>query len=256
MSAETPRDIPVLKPTADHRAAVRRLVHGARVATLATRLPGGGAPYASLVTMAADHDGCPILLLSGLADHTRALEADPALCLLIDEARGLSNPQTGPRVSLLGRAEKVVEPALRERLAGRFLARHPGAAFYAGFGDFAFWRVVPERAHFVGGFARAVWIDDGLRLDSATAESFASLEPDAVGHMNADHPDAVAAIAQAALGMAGEDWRMVALDREGLAVRNGDDEMVFYIPFEPSLGSIGEVRQRLVDLARAARKGP
>ncbi len=250
------RETPALKPTKTHVAEVRRLVHGARVATLATVLAEGGAPYASLVTMAADHDGSPILLLSGLADHTRNLEADPRLSLLIDEARALPNPQTGPRVSLLGRAEKVVDPALRDRLAGRFLARHPGAALYAGFGDFAFWRVVPERAHLVGGFARAVWLTDGLLRDPATAAAFAEMEPHAVAHMNADHADAVAAMAQAFVkGEPATGWRMVALDAEGLAVRNGDDERVFHIPFAPPLAAPEEVRGRLVDLSRKARGG-
>lgn len=253
------REAPVIKPTKTHSAEVRRLVHGARVCTLATVMAEGGAPYASLVTMAADHDGSPILLLSGLADHTRNLEADPRLSLLIDEARALPNPQTGPRVSLLGRAEKVEGPAVRDRLAGRFLARHPGAALYAGFGDFAFWRVVPERAHLVGGFARAVWLTNGLLRDPAVAAAFAEVEPHAVAHMNADHADAVAAIAQAFVkgafvgGATGVGWRMVALDAQGLAVRNGEDEKVFHIPFDPPLAAPDEVRARLVDLSRTAR---
>lgn len=249
------RNRPVLKPTKTHVSEVRRLVYGARVATLATVMADGGTPYASLVTVAADHDGSPILLLSELADHTRNLGADPRLSLLIDEARALPNPQTGPRVSLLGRAEKVVDPALRDRLAGRFLARHPGAALYAGFGDFAFWRVVPERAHLVGGFARAVWLTDDLLRDPGTAAAFAAMEPHAVAHMNADHADAVAAIAEAFGGgqQTGGGWRLVALDAEGLAVRNGEDERVVHIPFDPPLTTPEDVRGRLVDLSRMAR---
>lgn len=254
MNPEAPR----IAPTKTHIAAVRRLLHASRVATLATLGPDG-APHASLVTMAVDHDGTPILLLSGLADHTRNLEADARASLLIDAARALPNPQTGPRVTLMGQAEKVTDADRRERLGRRFLARHPGAALYAGFGDFAFWTVVPQRAHFVGGFARAVWIEDGLTRRREDADAFAAIETGAVAHMNADHPDAVvaiarAALARAALGDGGTAWRMTALDAEGVAVRNGDDEMVFHIPFDPPLGAPSEVRPRLVEMAERARR--
>lgn len=256
MTPEAPR----ITPTKSHIAAVRRLLHGARIATLATLDRAGeatGAPYASLVTMAVDHDGSPILLLSELADHTRNLQADPRVSLLIDEARALPNPQTGPRATIMGRAAKVTDAEARERLARRFLARHPGAALYAGFGDFAFYRVAMERAHFVGGFARAVWIEDGLTRPAAEAEAFAAIEPGAVAHMNADHADALAAMARAFLetgaGTGDERWTMTALDAQGVAFRNGDDEMVFQIPFDPPLASPSEVRARLIEMAETAR---
>ena len=54
-----------------------------------------------------------------------------------------------------------VEPSADERLARRFLARHPEAERYAGFADFGFYRMTVERAHYVGGFAKAVWIKAG-----------------------------------------------------------------------------------------------
>ncbi|MGC2854966.1 HugZ family protein [Novispirillum sp. DQ9] len=251
MKPEPPR----IAPGKTHVAAARRLLHGARAATLATLLPDGGGPYASLVTMAVDHDASPILLLSGLADHTRNLRADARVSLLVDAARDLPNPQTGPRLTVIGRAVEVSDPDGRERLARRFLARHPGAALYAGFGDFAFWTVVVERAHFVGGFARAVWLDDGITRPAAEADAFAAVEPGAVAHMNADHADALGALAAAALG-GGEsgDWRMTALDAQGILLRNGDDDRVFHIPFDPALASPSEVRPRLVEMTRQARQ--
>ena len=58
------------------------------------------------------------------------------------------------RLSLSGRASLVpaeVEGSLRRR----WLAAHPYAEGYASFTDFALWRFMPERAHFVGGFAQA-----------------------------------------------------------------------------------------------------
>lgn len=151
----------------DNKLALRQVVRACHKASLATLLAEGGAPYASLVTVALDHDLSPILLLSELSDHSRNIAADPRVSLLFDGTDGHPNPQTGPRVTVMGHAVRVDDPRLRRR----FLARHPGAALYADFADFAFWRVVPERAHFIGGFGRAVWFPAPFGLDpAATAE--------------------------------------------------------------------------------------
>lgn len=155
----------------NNRHALRLVARSCRKAALATLMDG--APYASLVTVAFDHDLSPILLLSGLADHTRNIAADARVSLLLDGTDGHPNPQTGPRVTLTGRVERTDDENLRRR----FLARHPGAAQYAGFGDFAFWRVRPARAHFVGGFGRAVWFEPPFGLDPAICAALAAAEP-------------------------------------------------------------------------------
>lgn len=153
----------------DNKLASRRVVRACRKAVLSTLLAEGGAPYGSLVTVALDHDLSPILLLSTMSDHSRNIAADARVSLLFDGTDGHPNPQTGPRVTVMGRAEKTGDPRLR----ARFLARHPGAALYADFADFSFWRVVPERAHFVGGFGRAVWLPAPFGIDPALAAAFA-----------------------------------------------------------------------------------
>ncbi len=140
----------------DNRQALCQVALACRKAALATSLDG--RPYVSLVTVAFDDDLSPILLLSQLADHTRNLAADGRAALLLDGTDGLDNPQTGPRVTLVG----VAAPDDAPRLRARFLDRHPGAREYADFADFAIWRMRLDKAHFVGGFGRAVWFDAPL----------------------------------------------------------------------------------------------
>ncbi|MBR9971990.1 HugZ family protein [Magnetospirillum sulfuroxidans] len=161
----------------DNKLALRHVARACRKATLATVMAEGGAPYGSLVTVALDHDLSAILLLSGLADHSRNIAADDRVSLLFDGTDGHPNPQTGPRVTLMGRAEKTDCPRLR----ARFLALHPAAALYADFADFGFWRVNPDRAHFVGGFGRAVWINTPFGLDSAVAETLSAAQSEVLG---------------------------------------------------------------------------
>lgn len=228
-------------------ALARRLMRAADRATLATALAdNAGWPYASLVLTACDADGSPLLLLSDLAEHSRNLAADPRLSLLLDGTAGHEDPLTGPRLSLLGRAAPTAEPGAR----ARFLARHPGAALYADFRDFRFYRVAVERAHFVAGFGRIRWLPASDLLD-APPPALTTAEADIVAHMNADHADALDLYARVLLGQSGEGWRMTGIDRRGLDLRRAG--AVARLDFAHPVETPDQARAELVRLARAAR---
>ncbi|MBL6455522.1 pyridoxamine 5'-phosphate oxidase family protein [Belnapia sp. T6] len=226
----------------------RRLLRAATAATLATQAEG--QPFASLVTPATAPDGAPLLLLSSLSEHTRQLRAEPRCALLVTGTPEEANPQTAPRVTLTGLAEPVPEeeaPALK----ARWLARHPYAAFYADFGDFALWRIRPGGALLVAGFARAhrIRLGDLLPAPEAVA-AIAATAGDIIGHVNADHADALAAIATGLLGGPAGDWRMVSVDVDGTDLAMGDT--VRRLAFSGPVADPGGVRAELV---RAAREG-
>lgn len=227
----------------------RRLIRAAASATLATQ--AGGQPFASLVTPAAAADGAPLLLLSSLSEHTRQLRAEPRCALLFTGQPESANPQTAPRVTLTGLAAEV--PAAEvPALKARWLARHPYAAMYADFGDFALWQVAPGGALLVGGFARASRIRLAELLpDQAAVAAIAAAAGDIIGHVNADHPDAVAAIATGLLGGPVGDWRMVAVDVDGADLAAG--EAVRRLAFSAPVADADGVRTELIRAARAAR---
>jgi putative heme iron utilization protein len=243
------------QPASDQPASpatlVRSLVRRSRSAALATALAKDGArPYVSLVTTACDVDGAPILLFSRLSDHTRNLDADPRASLLFEDASHLENPQTGPRVSLVGRIGPSAEP----RHARRFLERHPAAQLYAGFGDFGFYRFSVERAHLVGGFAQARWVDGrDLAVAPGAAAAIAACEESVIDHMNQDHGEALRLYANVLLGRPGRSWRMIGLDTDGIDLRLGR-RTVARLDFETPVADAGEVRKVLVDLAARARR--
>ena len=66
---------------------------------------------------------------------------------------GIKRPTGRARISIMGRATRL---ARGEDAAERevFLDRHPSAAMYADFDDFAFFRVQIEEGHLVAGFGR------------------------------------------------------------------------------------------------------
>ena len=105
--------------------------------------------------MASDSDGAPLILVSLLAAHTRALLSDPRCSLLVGEP-GKGDPLAHPRLSLSCRAARL-EPGspAHARASRRYLNRNPKARLYAGLGDFSMFRLEPERASLNGGFGRA-----------------------------------------------------------------------------------------------------
>lgn len=229
----------------DNRRALRLVMRAQRKAALGTVMEGG-APYVSLVTVALDHDCAPVLLLSGLSDHTRNLHADPRVSLLFDGTEGHANPQSGPRVTLTG----VAEPTDDERLKRRFLARHPGARLYAGFGDFGFWRVRPLRAHFVGGFGRAVWFNHPFGLDPHAAATLARAEDELLARLNARFASALDLIARRN-GTDGEGWRLTALDPDGFEMERGEE--CLRVAFEAPVRDAEAAAEALAALAAAVK---
>ena len=221
----------------------RKLLRAARVGTLASATDG--QPFATLVTPACAPDMSVLLLLSDLAEHTRHLRADPRCSVLVTGTAESANPQTAPRVTLTGVAAVDADPAL----TARYLAVHPYAALYAGFGDFAIWRIRPLGGLYVGGFARAVRLRAvDLAPDVGGVAAIATAETGIMSHCNSDHPDALAAIA----GVPGA-WRMVAVDVDGCDL--ADAERVVRVHWSAPVADANGVRRELIRLAQAARAG-
>lgn len=232
----------------DARRLARGLIRGARFASLGTLDPGTGYPAVSRIGVAADIAGAPVFLISRLSGHFGALEADPRCSILCGEP-GKGDPLAHPRVTVMGRAAMVIGEA-RAALRDRFLRYHPKAALYADFGDFAFWRLTPEAASLNGGFGKAYALT-AADLATPVPDGLAETEPGAVDHMNADHADAVAAYATGLAGAGPGAWRLAGIDAEGMDLALGDRLVRHW--FDPPLGDAGELRTRLITLARVAR---
>jgi hypothetical protein len=194
----------------------RRLMRGCERAALATSMLG--APYASLVLVAADFDATPLLLLSDLARHSRDLAFEPRLSLLFDGTAGYPNRLGGPRLTVLGRAEPAADP----RLLSRFTARHPSSAGYARFADFRLYRVVVERGHLVAGFGRIEWIEGAALLWPGDYRSFADEEAALVAQLSQTHAAAVRRYGKRAARGGGARWLVSGLDPEGADLRSED----------------------------------
>src|SRR5262245_44080905 len=239
-------------PDFDPKTQGKSLLRTIRAGTLATLDRNTGHPFASLVNVATDADGAPLILVSRLSTHTANIEVDGRASLLLAQT-GKGDPLAHPRLTVLGRFVQVErDGADDERVRRRFLARHPKSELYAGFGDFSFWRMDIVAAHLNGGFARAADLKaEDVRTDLAGADDLVAAEADAVAHMNADHAEACRLYASKLLGEPDGAWRLTGLDPDGADLALGD--RTARLAFPQRVVEPGALRKVLVELAGRAR---
>jgi putative heme iron utilization protein len=231
----------------DPRQAAKRLLRETGTGALGTLAPDG-APYVSLVTVASDPDGSPLLLLSKLALHTENIGRDHRVSLLLSARVKAGDPLAGVRVSVSGPIAKTDNVGAKRR----FLARHPSAKGYAEFPDFNFFRIEMERAHLVAGFGRIVDLTpEDLRTSLQGADQLVAAEAGAVKHMNEDHLEAIALYAAKLLGETTEGWQLASLDPEGCDLIRGERARRLEFPERVTTGDA--LRKTLVKMVQGLR---
>jgi hypothetical protein len=231
----------------DARLAAKKLLREGRSGALATIMAGSGDPYCSLVNVATAADGAPLLLLSTLALHTKNILADPRASLMLDERKD-GDPLEGARVMLMG----TLVPTGDANARAVYLRRHPEAEMFAGFADFAFYRMAVSRAHLVAGFGRIVDLAaPDVLTDTAGAAPLLEAEAGAIAHMNADHAEACRLYATKLLGGPDGAWTCVGVDPEGIELQCGRTALRLFFPQRVS--GPGPLRAMLKELAAKAR---
>jgi heme iron utilization protein len=138
--------------------AARAMLEAESVGVLSTlSVHRAGYPYGSVTPYALSARGTPLLLLSGLAAHTKNLIGDPRASLFVADRAAAEDPQAGARLTLLGRAVRVPDDDVADARA-RYLVRWPRAAGYFQLGDFALWDLAIEEMRLISGFGAMRWI--------------------------------------------------------------------------------------------------
>jgi heme iron utilization protein len=233
-------------------ATAKELLRVTRAGALATLDRNTGHPFSSLVNVATDADGSPLILVSRLSTHTANIEVDPRASVLL-ASTGKGDPLAYPRLTVLGTFAKIERDTPDgARVQRRFLSRHPKSKLYAGFGDFAFWRLSVASAHLNGGFARAADLKASDVITSLDgAGEIVEIEEGAVEHMNADHPDAVRLYATKLFGEADGAWQVTGVDPDGLDLALGDRTV--RMPFAERVTNGLVLRKTLAECGARAR---
>jgi heme iron utilization protein len=243
-----------MQPTTDFDASslARSLLRRSRQGALATLMADSGDPYCSLVNVASDADGAPILLISRLALHTRNILGDGRVSLMLDE-RAAGDPLEGSRIMLAGQAEEANGDDL-EVPRRRYLNAHPSAEVFVNFKDFSFFRIRSKGAHLVAGFGRIVDLrPEQFLTDLSGAGALLEAEQGAIEHMNADHREAMNLYATRLLGAPPADWRCTGCDPDGLDMQAGAHALRLDFPRRiVTPAGLRQVLRELADRARAA----
>ena len=123
---------------------------------------------------------------------------------------------------------------------------------FAGFADFAFYRIALEGAHLVAGFGRIVDLEpQDILTETDDAAELIAAEPDILAHMNDDHADACRLYATRLLGAPAATGAAWAAIRRGSSCSSG--RTALRLPFPQRVRSPGVLRQVLKQMAEQAR---
>lgn len=230
------------------RTLARTLLRSARYAGLAVLDPATGFPFASRVLLGTDIDGVPVILVSALSTHTKALENDPRASLLTGEP-GKGDPLAYARLTTQCLAESVERGTpLHERIRTRFLNRHAKAKLYIDFPDFRFFRLLPQSASLNGGFGRAYILEGSdLTILSPANDAVAARADDIVRDLVDNHPDLLRALETRFKGKIDGTLRVCGVDSAGFDVISGD--YLSRCEFEEPVTNPGEIIPHISKIA-------
>lgn len=212
------------------------------LSTLSRRIEG--FPFGSVAPFVPDHAGCPVILISTLAEHTKNLDADPR-CSLIVQPYSLDMRVVG-RATVIGRATRLAD---KDALGRRYLRYHPQAEAYFAMHDFSFYRIEPVRVRWIGGFGRIHWVEAADYLLAETP--LADQEADILAHMNTDHSHNLTAYCRHVHGVETPTAEMIGIDPDGFDLRA--EGRVLRFDFPARVSDAQQARSALVALAQLAK---
>ncbi|MDH2919110.1 MAG: DUF2470 domain-containing protein [Sideroxydans sp.] len=204
-----------------------------------------GHPFGSITPYLVDHDGSLIILISGLAEHTKNILHDPRVSLITHDQRD-AQIQTQGRITLLGNAALITD---KDTIGARYLRYFPEAQSYLRMHDFAFYRIQPIAIRYIGGFGKIHWVN----IEQYTVAPYALIaqEADVIDHMNADHTDTLRRYCKQFHQREVLDVAMLGIDSDGFDIC-ADSEML-RIDFAEAVLDAQQARSALVQLAQIAK---
>ncbi|MGI2031519.1 HugZ family protein [Rhizobium panacihumi] len=238
---------PIRETDEQARRLARKLLRGARYASLAVIDTESGFPAVSRALLGFDLDGVPVILVSDLASHTVALRNDPRCSIMTGEP-GKGDPLAHARITVFCKAEPVAQGgADHARIRARFVARHRKAELYVDFADFRFFRLVPSSAALNGGFGKAYLLKgEELTIHNSSFEAEWLHLQKLVGSMTAE-ADAAALLLKA---RATDEWTITGVDMAGFDLIRGD--ILLRYEFEAPILDPNEIIDRISNFSKTS----
>jgi putative heme iron utilization protein len=224
----------------------RALFNGKNFGVLSTiSVKLDGFPFGSVVPYCLDDTGMPVIYISTIAQHTKNMNANSRCSITV--LKDSDDIQAHGRITVIGRMEVL---GLNEKeVAERYYRHFPNSRTYASSHDFSFYRLKPISIRYIGGFGAIHWIEpaDFLVKNPFKGPS----EMAVVGHMNADHQEAMRSYCEHYKNMklkAEDNVQMVGIDSEGFDLYVNKTKVRF--DFEQTISNAQEARTALVALSK------
>ena len=203
---------------------------------------------------ALDETGRPIFLISSMAMHTQNLQADARASLLVTQPDASGDPLGASRVTVMGNVLILPKPQAADARE-LYLERYENSKYWVDFDDFHFYVLDAVDVYYVGGFGVMGWVaaaDYSIAHPDPLADAAAGI----LGHMNADHADALVLLARAFAGIDPQEATMTAVDRLGFHVRLKTAEGMkgARVAFVREARTPEETRKVLVEMVQQARR--
>lgn len=230
-----------------HATEARKMLRAHRYGALSTlSRKFDGYPFGSITPYLTDHDGSLVILISGLAEHTKNISNDPRVSLITHDQRD-AQIQTQGRITLLGNAGVISD---RDEIGARYLRYFPEAESYFQMHDFTFYRIRPVAIRYIGGFGRIHWVD--VAHYSVATYPLIAQEIDVIEHMNVDHAETMRLYCQHVHQRSVLDVKMLGIDCDGFDVSADGETLRFDFP--ESVLDAQQARAALVELARLSKQ--
>jgi heme iron utilization protein len=184
-----------------------------------------GAPFGSYVDYVLDDKGNPVLLMNEMSMHTINIRENAlnngGLVTLFTQLAGTG--QDVSRCSLTGTITKI-DPKTADdidTIRMRYSIAHAYADQVMDSPKFDFYRLVPSKIYFVGGFGvLAKWVDP-VEYQNSTPDILAQDAPDIVARINRDHGEDLRLTSKHLLQVTAEieKVRLTNVDRLGMDIR-------------------------------------
>jgi putative heme iron utilization protein len=117
-----------------------------------------GFPMTAVVPLGVSYDGNLIMLLSDLAQHSKNINIDNRVSLLLHDDQE-HNWQAAHRLTVLGYLKPLRHQHYdMDRLRHDYYSLHPELNEFESHPDFGFWQLHPLRFRMIAGFAQVRWL--------------------------------------------------------------------------------------------------
>jgi putative heme iron utilization protein len=216
------------------------------LSTISVKLDG--FPFGSVVPYCIDNTGMPVIYISTIAQHTKNISANSRCSITV--LKDSDDIQAHGRITVIGQMEAL--NSAEKEVAERYYRHFPNSRTYASTHDFSFYRLKPISIRYIGGFGAIHWIEPTDFLVDNPFKGPAEMA--VVGHMNADHQEAMRNYCEhyKSINLKAEDRvQMVGIDSEGFDVYVNKTKVRF--DFDQPVTNAQEARMALVALSKGLK---